>query len=110
SDHTLAHAGQPASYALYVNNSGSTNTTLTLSAQLEPGAPNAAAWQVTPASQTFPIAAFKNETLLVTVTPPVGASPGARAIVNVTLSYPPNPDDPRTIVTRHPIELATEVA
>lgn len=106
----LAHAGEPGAYLLYVSNNGSSPASVTLRAgMISAETDNAIGWRVDPAAQAFPLAAFKNRTIALQVTPPPGAPIGARGVVNVTIEYAPNPADLSRTVNRT-ARLVTDVA
>lgn len=105
----FAHPDEQGAYLLYVNNTGSSNSTVTLRANVEPATPNAAQWLVEPSTQTFSLQAFKNRTIALSVRPPAGASPGTTGDLNVSIEYAPNPYDLARTVNKT-IALTTEVA
>lgn len=107
--HIFAHPGEVGAYLLYVNNSGSSPAAVTLHAGILPSTQNAPAWSVEPTSTTFPLAAFKNTTIALSVKPPFGASPGTTGDLNVTIEYAPNPFA-LTATTNQTLDLVTEVA
>ena len=93
-----AHAGDPGAFLLYLSNNGSSAATVTLRATMNTDTTqNAAAWQVNPNAQTFPLAAFKNRSVALLVTPPSGAIAGSAGEVLVTVEYARNPFFPEQL-------------
>lgn len=101
----FAHPGQAGAALVYVNNTGSSRVPVSLRASVDPSTPNAAAWTVEPAVQTFTLDAFKNRTAALLITPPGGAASGD---VTVTVEYAPSPVDLNRTVNRS-IHLSTQV-
>ncbi|HUR67949.1 MAG TPA: hypothetical protein VM370_01790, partial [Candidatus Thermoplasmatota archaeon] len=87
-----AHAGKAAPFLLTVSNEGSSASDVTLRASMADGVTGA--WQVNPNAQRFPLAPFKNRTIALLVTPPAGATQGARGDVNVAVEYARDPLQP----------------
>ncbi|HWH08929.1 MAG TPA: hypothetical protein VNX21_06995, partial [Candidatus Thermoplasmatota archaeon] len=101
----LAHPGQPGAALVYLNNTGSSAAAVSLRAGMDPATPNAAAWTIEPAVQSFTLEAFKNRTAALLVTPPGGAASGD---VLVTVEYAPDPLDPTRTFNRT-LRLQTQV-
>ena len=101
----LAHPGQAGAALVYVNNTGSSAATVSLRAAVHSSTPNAAAWTIEPAVQTFVLEAFRNRTAALLITPPGGAASGD---VVVTVEYAPNPLDP-TLTRNKTLQLSTQV-
>lgn len=81
----LAHPGEVGAGQLTIYNNGSAPTTVTLTAVMDHDqTSNADAWRVDPPALTFDLGAFRNRTVALAVTPPVGASNG---VVRVGVQY-----------------------
>ena len=83
------HAGEPSPALLTVKNVGGSEANATLRAFIDPSTPNAAGWRVDPAFQNFRVAALKNRTIALVVTPPAGTGAGTTARVQVAVDYTP---------------------
>lgn len=107
----FAHAGEPAPYLAYVLNNGSAATSVTLRASIVPeeSSNNGVGWRVEPSSVTFPLAAFKNRTVALLVTPPPGSPAGARGVVNVTAEYAEAPSLDPSVTKNDTKRITTDV-
>ncbi|HEX2022628.1 MAG TPA: hypothetical protein VHH36_07935 [Candidatus Thermoplasmatota archaeon] len=109
--HVPTHPAEPAAFVIKLENLGSSTANVRLAAALDPVATTGGTlgWNVVTSDNVFSVPAGRTRTVSILATPPAGAVEGAQAALDVTVTYPRNPDRPSDDLISTPLRLTTTV-